>query len=105
MTWQEKKWFDSPRGQSISSIKARIIRGFIVAIDRGKKCISFQEKKKEVQQMSYLPIAKNPKVLDDFGIALERKYPKSQASIPKEEQQSAVLSLYDDKKRYTLAMG
>ena len=103
--WVQKKWAKTTTKQPSKLSQSHLARALVVAIDTAKKVLSLQEKgDNAVYKLPYVPDAVASSSLDDFGKAIERRYPKTQGQVPIKDRQAVEVSVDEVNKTYTLEL-
>lgn len=103
--WVQKKWAQTTTKQPNVLRQSHLSRALVVAIDTAKKVLSLQESaSKAIHKLSYVSDAVASSSLDDFGEAIERRYPKSQGQVPIKDRQAVEVSVDEVNKTYTLEL-
>ena len=103
--WVQNKWAQTTTKQPNVLRQSHLSRALVVAIDTAKKVLSLQESaSKAVHKLSYVPDAVASSSLDDFGEAIERRYPKTQGQVPIKDRQAVEVSVDEVNKTYTLEL-
>lgn len=103
--WVQKKWAQTTTKQPNVLRQSHLSRALVVAIDTAKKVLSLQESaSKAIHKLSYVSDAVASSSLDDFGEAIERRYPKTQGQVPIKDRQAVEVSVDEVNKTYTLEL-
>ena len=101
----QTKWTKTTTKQPSKTSQSHLARAWVVAIDTAKKVLSLQENgDKAVYKLPYVPDAVAPSSLDDFGEAIERRYPQMQGQVPIKDRQIVEVAVNAVNKTYTLAL-
>ncbi len=103
--WVQTKWAKTTTKQPSKLSQSHLARALVVAIDTAKKVLSLQENgDNAVYKLPYVPDAVASSSLDDFGEAIERRYPKTQGQVPIKDRQTVEVAVDAVNKTYTLAL-